>query len=54
MPEVNDCPDCDQKGRYDGRVLIGGRGVYTCPQGHRWQNMDEKPTTKGIPIPKGE
>ena len=31
-----------------GRVLINGRGFYTCPDGHRWQNADETPTTKGV------
>ena len=45
--DVTKCPDCDQQGRYDGRVLLGGRGIYTCPDGHRWQNADEKPTMKG-------
>ena len=45
--DVTKCPDCDQQGRYDGRVLIGGRGIYKCPEGHRWQEADEKPTTKG-------
>lgn len=44
---VTDCPDCGRKGKYDGRVLIGGRGVYTCPELHRWQNMDETPNAKG-------
>lgn len=48
---VDECPDCGKQGRYDGRVLIGGRGIYTCPQGHRWQDADEKPSEKGLPIP---
>jgi hypothetical protein len=48
--DVTMCPECDQKGRYDGRLLIGGRGIYTCPDGHRWQNADEKPTTKGVAL----
>lgn len=48
--DVTECPECQQKGAYEGRVLIDGRGVYTCPNSHRWQNMDEKPSTKGIPI----
>jgi hypothetical protein len=50
---VRDCPECDNgtKGRYEGRILIGGRGVYTCPVcGTRWQNADEKPSNKGWPI----
>lgn len=54
--DVRDCPQCDDgtKGNYDGRVLLGGRGVYTCPTcGARWQNADETPTTKGTPIPGG-
>lgn len=52
--DVTECPDCSEKGRYEGRVLIGGRGVYTCPAGHRWQDMDETLSTKGyIPIPSG-
>lgn len=46
--DVTMCPQCDQKGRYEGRVLINGRGFYTCPEDHRWQNADEKPTTKGL------
>lgn len=44
------CPDCEQKGRYEGRVLINGRGFYQCPEGHRWQSADEAPTTKGVPL----
>jgi hypothetical protein len=48
--DVTECPDCSQTGKYDGRVLIGGRGIYTCPAGHRWQDANEKPTNKGIPI----
>ena len=54
MPEpeidVTECPDCQQKGRWDGRVMIGGRGIYTCPNGHRWQDANEKPSNKGIPL----
>jgi hypothetical protein len=48
--EVAECPDCGQKGHYDGRVLVGGRGVYRCPEGHRWQDADEKPTNKGASV----
>lgn len=48
--DVTMCPDCNQKGRYEGRVLINGRGFYQCPTGHRWQNADEKPTTKGVAL----
>lgn len=49
--DVTECPECEQKGTYDGRVLIGGRGIYTCPAGHKWQDADEKPTNKGVPLP---
>lgn len=49
-PDVTECPDCLERGRYDGRVLVGGRGIYTCPNGHKWQDADEKPTNKGVPI----
>lgn len=48
--DVTECPDCGKTGRYDGRVLVRGRGIYTCPEGHRWQDLDEAPTTKGIPL----
>lgn len=48
--DVTKCPDCDQQGRYEARVLINGRGFYTCPDGHRWQDATEKPSSKGIPI----
>lgn len=51
--DVTECPDCAQKGRYEARILIGGRGVYTCPSGHRWQNADEKPSNKGVPLTRG-
>lgn len=48
---VDRCPDCGAKGRYDARVTVGGRGVYTCPDcGARWQNADEKPSAKGLPL----
>lgn len=47
---VDECPECGEKGRYDGRVLVGGRGIYTCPNQHRWQDADEKPSSKGFPI----
>lgn len=45
--DVTECPDCGQTGRYDARVKIGGRGIYTCPALHRWQDADERPDTKG-------
>lgn len=52
---IDRCPFCEDegvesKGRYEGRVLIGGRGMYICPKNdrHRWQNADEKPTTCGV------
>jgi hypothetical protein len=49
---VEDCPDCDQRGRYDPRVHIGGRGVYRCPNGHLWQDAREVPSDKGYePLP---
>lgn len=52
--QVDHCPDCGEKGDYEGRVLVGGRGTYTCPDpecGTRWQNRDEKPdTSKATPI----
>jgi hypothetical protein len=51
--DVRDCPKCENgtKGNYDGRVLIGGRGIFTCPVcGDRWQDANEKPSSKGIPI----
>ena len=48
--DVTECPDCGQKGRYDGRILVDGRGIYRCPQGHKWQDANEKPTNKGTPI----
>lgn len=46
------CPSCEEgRGQYEGRVLIDGRGVYTCDKcGARWQDLDEKPSNKGIPI----
>jgi ribosomal protein L37AE/L43A len=47
---VHDCPECDDgtKGNYEGRVLINGRGVFTCPAcGTKWQDADEKPSSKG-------
>ena len=51
--DVTECPDCGEKGRYDGRILHGGRGVYRCPNGHAWQDANEKPTNKGTPIDLG-
>lgn len=51
--DVRDCPKCEDgtKGRYDGRVLVCGRGIFTCPVcGAKWQDANEKPSTKGIPI----
>lgn len=47
---VDECPDCGETGRYDGRVLLGGRGIYRCACGCMWQDADEKPTTKGIAV----
>lgn len=56
MPEIDahDCPKCDDgtKGHYDGRVLIGGRGIYTCQRcGTRWQDANERPATCGVTPP---
>lgn len=48
--DVTECPDCSQKGKYEGRVLINGRGFYTCPEGHRWQDINEKPSDKGVAL----
>lgn len=51
--DVRDCPDCDDgtKGKYDGRILIGGRGIYTCPVCNRkWQDADERPSYKGAAV----
>lgn len=44
------CPDCGKEGRYERRFTIGGRGVYSCECGTRWQDLDEEPTAKGTPI----
>ena len=41
------CPTCGGAGSYDGRVLVDGRGIYSCRCGTKWQDMDEKPRTKG-------
>lgn len=46
--DVTECPECEKKGRYEGRILIGGRGYYECPEGHKWQDAQEKATTKGV------
>lgn len=48
--DVTECPECGEKGNYDGRILVDGRGIYACPQRHKWQNMGEKPSNKGVPI----
>lgn len=51
---VTECPDCGATGRYDGRVHIGGRGVYSCPNGHKWQDAKENPDDHGYtPIAGG-
>jgi hypothetical protein len=49
-PDVTRCPDCFQPGRYDRRVLIAGRGIYTCPNQHQWQDADEEPDGKGYVV----
>lgn len=45
--DVTECPDCGHTGRYDRRVLVNGRGIYTCPNNHQWQDADETPDGKG-------
>lgn len=47
---VTECPDCRETGRYDRRVVVGGRGIYTCPNGHRWQDADETPDDRGYVV----
>lgn len=50
--DVTECPDCQQRGRYEHRVKINGRGFYRCPEGHQWQDANETPSTKGtVPLP---
>lgn len=53
-PPVDRCPFCedegrDTTGRYDGRILIGGRGIWRCPidPEHKWQDANEKPSSGG-------
>ena len=44
------CPDCGSKGKYEGRILLNGRGYYDCTSEScdtRWQDGNEKPSTKG-------
>lgn len=51
---VDECPDCGETGHRDGRVLIGGRGVYRCANRHAWQDADETPSAKGtIAVSRG-
>jgi hypothetical protein len=51
---VYTCPDCGETGRYDRRVTVGGRGIYTCPNRHQWQDADETPDSKGyMPVERG-
>lgn len=44
---VDRCPTCEEHGRdvratLDTRVLVGGRGMYRCPECREiWQNADE-------------
>lgn len=45
--DIKVCPECFLKGKYESRVLINGRGYYHCPNEHRWQDLDEKSSTKG-------
>lgn len=54
-PPVDRCPWCEEEGRdvrgtVDGRVKIGGRYIYRCPENreHRWQDANETPSTKGF------
>jgi hypothetical protein len=51
-PPVDRCPFCEDDGkittgRYDGRILLGGRGIYRCPEDskHEWQDANEEPNT---------
>jgi hypothetical protein len=49
--DVTKCPDCDSPGKYESRILIGGRGFYTCTNetcGARWQDLEEKRETCGV------
>lgn len=49
--DVTKCPECGETGNYDARVKLNGRGIYTCPKKHRWQDADEVPSNKGyMPI----
>ncbi|MDE2103223.1 MAG: hypothetical protein KGL39_38610 [Patescibacteria group bacterium] len=49
-PPADRCPECEKQGRdvrarCDYRVLVGGRGIYRCPEcGTSWQDADETPT----------
>lgn len=53
--DVTVCPQCGQTGRYDGRVRLGGRGIYRCPADHLWQDANETPDTDGYtPLPDGQ
>lgn len=54
-PAVDECPECGTKGKYDGRVLVGGRGIYRCPScGAKWQDSNEEPDAKGLTLPDKE
>jgi uncharacterized protein with PIN domain len=52
-PPVDRCPECELQGkdvraREDFRVMVGGRGVYRCPEcGTAWQDADEEPHFSG-------
>ncbi|HET8682048.1 MAG TPA: hypothetical protein VFM54_09255 [Micromonosporaceae bacterium] len=50
---VDVCPEpgCAQRGAYDGRVHVGGRGVYRCPAGHVWVDLREAQDDSGyVPV----
>jgi hypothetical protein len=60
---VDVCPACEEPGKCDPRIKIGGRSVYRCPNDHAWQDMAEEPSTKGYapltaaaanPLPEGQ
>lgn len=46
-PDV--CPECFKPGKYEGRILLSGRGTYMCDDGHIWQDLNEVPR-KGVAI----
>lgn len=57
---IDMCPVCEvngieSQGKIDYRIKIDGRYVYKCttdPE-HKWQDMDEIPSTKGFVVLNG-